>query len=150
MEVVRQRVAAGLLVGCLVLGCALLAVGCAPGGDSEDEAAKSLVRKAIVMLDSVYLALGTYAIHEQYLSDVESELTFVPAAQHVVRVGEGPRLTGPGRAAEGKVSYFGDAQSYSVLTVAESGTLWGVFVDRALGGSRYFCSWRDGVLTESW
>lgn len=150
MRVLKQGVTAVSLAGVLLVSCAVLVTACGSGGNSEDEAAKSLLRKAIVMMDSVYPAIGTYAIDDQYLSDAGSGLTFIEAGQHVVRVGESSWLTNPGRAAEGEVSYFGDAQSYSILTITESGGLWGVYVDGASDGGRYFCSARDGALTEGW
>ena len=75
---------------------------------------------------------------------------FKQAQQHVAGAGIIPSAATAGMAAQSTVTYFGDAHSYSIVTVSESGTLWGVRVDRTSGSSRYFCSVTDGVISEGW
>lgn len=141
----------GIIIAGLLIVCVVVTTACGVDqGSEEDKAAKWLVRRAMITLDNFYLAIGSCDVDWHYLSDVESRLVFKQARQHVAGVGIQPSVATAGQAAEHTVTYFGDSHSYSIVTVSESGTLWGVYADKTSGENRYFCSVRDGVLSEGW
>lgn len=150
MDDVRVRRLGMITVG-LLIGCVLLTAACSTGQASpEDEAAKALMRRAMLTLEDFYHATGGYDVDWHYLSDVQSGLVFTQARRHVAGAGIDPSAVAAGLAANGAVTYFGDVHSYSIVTVSESGTIFGVRVDKTSGDDRYFCTVRDGVLSEGW
>jgi hypothetical protein len=140
-----------IMIAGLLVSCVLSTAACGSGEDSEeDEAAKSLICKAMIMMENVYLAIGSYDIDWHYISDVESRIVFRQATRHVAGSGLQLSPASAGLAAEDAVTDFGDTHSYSIVAVSELGTLWAAYVSKASGGGRCFYSVRDGVLTEGW
>ena len=77
----------------------------------------------------------------EFLADIEPSITFI------VSSGLTEACSAPSaETSADAVEYYGDASSYAVGSVSESGRSFGVLVDKGAGGGNYF--YIDGVAQE--
>jgi type IV pilus assembly protein PilA len=101
---------------------------------AEDASAKSLVRNAMIVIESSFLDAGTFdptaaGMQPADLHATEKPITFVVLAA---------AATGPNATAKtNSVDYTGTASTYAVGTVSESGKSFGIAVDKNAGNTFY-------------
>ncbi|MBN1629028.1 MAG: hypothetical protein JW990_04635 [Thermoleophilia bacterium] len=118
--------------------------GGAAVGSAEDAIAKSLIRIAMSLIESAFVDLQTFdptVMTTDVLASIESSITWIVSGGTVA-------VTAPtARAVADAVEYSGTAATYTMGTVSDSGTTFGVAVDtRPGGGNTYYI---DGVA-QAW
>jgi len=116
---------------------------------AQDAAAKSLVRNAMTALESCFVDTRTFSVDPGILRYIEPSIDFQPASSHVVGLNSAAAGT-TAWAEQSAVNYFGDGITYSITTKSESGTIWGVYVDKGPGGGNTFVRSRDGEAEFGW
>ena len=116
---------------------------------AQDAAAKSLVRNAMTALESCFVDTRTFSVDPDILQYIEPFIDFQQAPSHVVGL-DGAAAGTTAWAEESAVNYFGDGITYSVTTKSESGTIWGVYVDKGPGGGNIYVRSRDGEAEVGW
>ncbi len=113
--------------------------------EATDAAAKSLVRNAMAAIESAYVDLRDFtpgAAMADALAFFVPSIWFIP--------GNDPgAATSPDWQAQAwadAVNYFGSATTYAVGTISESGTTFGVVVDKSAGGGSTF--YVDGDIAD--
>jgi type IV pilus assembly protein PilA len=106
---------------------------------AQDASAKSLIRDAVVVIESCYLDSKTYdptvaGMQPGDLHATERPITFFVLAAAATA----PTAT----AGTGSVDYTGTATSYSIGSLSESGKTFGMVVDK-LGGETFYV---DGAV----
>ncbi len=118
-------------------------------GKAEDASAVSLVREAVVGMESAYVDSHTYAIGASVLAAIEPTIHWNEADGHVVDVAT-PSIAATASAATNSVDYFGAAVSYSIATTSGSGNQFGVYADKGAHGNVVYVKVVGSVATTGW
>ena len=117
---------------------------------AQDAAAKSIVRNAMTAIESAYVDSHTYApatVTAAVLNAIEPSFTFIPDTAPVATLAAIPATA---LASASDVDYFGDASTYSVGSVSESGNKFGVVTNKGANGSTSFVKIISGNFTVGW
>jgi type II secretory pathway pseudopilin PulG len=141
-------------IGALLFGgavCTAIAVPTFVGQrvKAQDAAAKSLVRNAMTSVESQFVDSRSFdtstalpAAHE-----IDPRINFQPLAYDSAT--GTPRVEAQTK--EATVAYDGQGAMYMVVTVSETGRIWGVSADKgAGGGTEFFCVETDGSYRTGW
>jgi len=141
-------------IGALLFGgavCTAIAIPTFVGQrvKAQDAAAKSLVRNAMTSVESQFVDSRTFdtstalpAAHE-----IDPRINFQPLAYDSAT--GTPRVETQTK--ESCVAYDGKGAMYVIVTVSETGKIWGVSVDKgAGGGTEFFCVETDGSYRTGW
>lgn len=100
----------------------------------QDANAKSLVRNAVIVIESCFVDTGTFDPSVEGMQPDDLHATERPITFSVLAMA----ATGPASTAESNsVDYTGTATAYSVGTVSESGNTFGMYVDKDAGNTFY-------------
>jgi type IV pilus assembly protein PilA len=119
---------------------------------AQDASAKSLVRNAMTAIESAYVDLRTFnpshATHpltSAVLGAIEPSIHFTAGASDAVST---TADAGNGQASANQVMYFGSDTTYSVGSQSQSGKVFGVLVNKGVGGGNQF--FIAGASVDSW
>jgi uncharacterized membrane protein len=110
---------------------------------AQDAMAKSLVRNAMTAIESAYVDLRTF--DPTVMTKYELE-TIAPSVAFFAMDDDGVATNPGAAAAQDAVDYFGTDSTYAVGTVSESGTTFGVIVDKGPTGVITF--YKDGEAAD--
>jgi hypothetical protein len=142
----------GFWVAVAVILCAAAAAAAVffwylPSRDNTSEAdstARMLVLEAQNTIERAYAGTGTFdptVMDRTVLSGLTPAISFNPLV-------DDSAATGPlAQAAAASVNYYGTQTTYAVGTVSDSGTAYGIVVDKQAGTTTYYI---DGRPVESW
>jgi type IV pilus assembly protein PilA len=109
---------------------------------AQDARAKSLVRNAMTAIESAYVDHKTFdplTVTDVVLQGIEPSITFVSLAA---------AATAPtAAAAQDDVNYTGNATTYAVGSLSESGRTFGVSVNKGVGGGNIYYV---GATSQAW
>ena len=109
----------------------------------KDAEAKSLVRNAMVALESVFIDLETF---DPAVATPDIMGAIEPAITFVVSPGGDAAVAPSALAEDNAVDYWGTATTYAIGTISGSGTTFGVMVDQEAGRRMTF--YVDGVVKD--
>jgi type IV pilus assembly protein PilA len=119
---------------------------------AQDTAAKSLVRNAMTAIESAYVDFRSFDVAELtegVLEGIEPSIDFVTSGA----IGT-PATDAPGAVAEdNEVAYYGAGQVYSAGTLSESGTAFGVIVNKSADETTYASGntyYIGGEVSDNW
>ena len=118
---------------------------------AQDASAKSLVRNAMTAYESAYVDARTYdpaTVTAAVLGAIEPSITFVK--QNAAVAETTPAITSTALASAHSVDYFGDATTYSVASVSDSGNKFGVAVNKGASGGTTFVKLIGASTTTGW
>ena len=119
---------------------------------AQDASAKSLVRNAMTAIESAYVDSRTYdptVVTATILNAIEPSITFVAETAAVAT--NTPTILATAASADAhSVSYFGNANSYSIASASLSGNLFGVAASKAAGGTTVFVKQIGSTLSTGW
>jgi type IV pilus assembly protein PilA len=119
---------------------------------AQDASAKSLVRNAMTAYESSYVDSRTYApatVTAAVLGAIEPSITFVAGSAAVATTAAIPAASASLASAR-TVDYFGDATTYSIASVSDSGNKFGVAVNKGTGGSTTFVKIIGSTFSTGW
>jgi hypothetical protein len=114
------------------------------GGEESDLEARNLVRQAVLALEQTYPDTGTFdpsIMTPQLLSAADTTITFNRMA------GDAAATSPTAMTANNAVNYSGTATTYAVGTLSESGTAYGLVVDKGANSTTYYT---DGNVVSDW
>jgi len=127
---------------------------------AQDAAAKSLVRNAMTAIESAYvdtLSFDTTAaappLSAAVLTAIEPSITFSIGGTCTDAPTITTDLTKDNGARDNAVQYTGTADTYTVVTMSQSGNIFGVFVSKTAAGTTYvktIGTGDDAVTTAGW
>ncbi len=84
-------------------------------------------------VETAYVDYRSFETSPDQLSVIEPSITFVPAGSHLIAPHAQGAAPTTEKAGKNAVNFYGDATSYSVSTRSETGTVFGVLVDKSQG-----------------
>jgi type IV pilus assembly protein PilA len=117
---------------------------------AQDASSKSLVRNAMTAYESAYVDSRTYApatVTAGVLGAIEPSITFVAANAAVATAAD---VLAVSLTKAHSVDYYGDATSYSIASVSESGNEFGVYASKAANGSTNFVKVISAAFSAGW